>query len=133
MRTMVLQAELLERPRSINFLLQPPMDDERRTHKRVPILVEVNWEGKAGNYDARTSDLSTGGCFIDTAGQVSEGEIIKFKLELPGGEWLELQGEVTYAYVNVGFGVRFTNLSEAVRKRIDWMIETQSDRIDGKQ
>ena len=98
------------------------MTDERRQNKRVPLLVEVMWEAKAGNYEARTSDLSTGGCFVDTIGKVSNGEHIIFKLQLPDGEWMELQGNVTYAYPNVGFGVRFTNLSDANKKTLEKLV-----------
>ena len=98
------------------------MTDERRQNKRVPLLIEVMWEANAGNYEARTSDLSTGGCFVDTIGKVSNGEEIKFKLQLPEGEWMELQGRVTYAYPNVGFGLRFINLSDANKQRLDKLV-----------
>jgi hypothetical protein len=103
--------------------------DERRNSKRVPVLVDVLWEGKTGRHDARTSDLSSGGCFIDTVGHVHEGEIIKFKLLLPGGQWLEVAGEVTYSYPNVGFGVQFRDVSEEDRKRIDWLLKAEAHRL----
>ncbi|MGH9880887.1 MAG: PilZ domain-containing protein [Pyrinomonadaceae bacterium] len=110
------------------------MSDERRNYRRVPVLVEVYWEGKTGRYEARTSDLSSGGCFIDTVGQVTEGERLKFQLQLPNGEWMEAEGEVTYAYSNIGFGVRFTEaLSESDRKKIDWIVKAEAHRLDGKQ
>jgi hypothetical protein len=98
------------------------MSDERRKNKRVPLLVEVMWEAKTGNYEARTSDLSTGGCFVDTIGKAGTGEEIKFKLQLPDGEWMELQGEVTYSYPNVGFGVRFTNLTDGNKKTLEKLV-----------
>ena len=93
----------------------------------------MQWEGITGRREARTSDLSSGGCFIDTVGQVSEGEIIKFKLQLPGGGWMDVEGEVTFADPNVGFGVQFTNVSEEDRKKIDWIVKAESYRLDGKQ
>lgn len=98
------------------------MGDERRRDKRVPLLIEVMWEAKAGNYEARTSDLSTGGCFVDTIGQVTPGEEVHFKLQLPSGEWLELKGEVTYTYPNVGFGLRFLNLPDAHKKTLEDLV-----------
>ncbi len=61
------------------------MGDDRRKHKRAPLLLDMVWEGGAGKYEARTGDIGVGGCFIDSIGQVTVGENINFKLCLPGG------------------------------------------------
>ena len=106
------------------------MTDERRKLQRVPTLIDVVWEGAAGKYEARTGDISAGGCFLDTIGQVSVGETVNFKLRLPSGEWIALEGKVTYAYPNMGFGVRFTNMSEADRKRLEWLIKAEAYRAE---
>jgi c-di-GMP-binding flagellar brake protein YcgR len=98
--------------------------DERRQYSRIPLLLTVIWEGAAGKYEARTSDISVGGCFVDSIGQVAAGEIISFKLQLPAGEWLNVQGEVKYPLPPAGFGVRFINLSEADQKRIELLTRT---------
>jgi len=95
------------------------MSEERRLHSRLPLFLTVVWEGAAGKYEARTSDVSVGGCFIDSIGQVAVGEIISFSLELPAGEWLNVQGEVMYPLPPTGFGVRFTNLSDADQSRLE--------------
>ena len=88
------------------------------------MLLTVIWEGAAGKYEARTSDVSVGGCFVDSMGQVAAGEIISFKLELPAGDWLEVQGEVKYPLPPAGFGVRFINLSETAQKRLEVLTKT---------
>jgi uncharacterized protein (TIGR02266 family) len=103
------------------------MSDERRKNRRVPLLIEVSWEAKTGKYEARTSDLSTGGCFVDTIAQVNIGEQIHFKLQIPNGDWMELDGEVTYAYPNIGFGLRFFNLSEADQQKLESMVNETRD------
>ena len=108
------------------------MTDERRKHKRAPALLDVIWEGGTGKYEARTGDLSTGGCFVDTIGQVTVGETISFKLRLPAGEWLELQGEVVYQYPNMGFGVRFTNVSDSNLKPLAWLVKAEAHRAEKK-
>ncbi len=100
---------------------------EGRNHNRVPLLVEVLWESAAGKYEARTSDISLGGCFIDTIGQVAIGETLSFKLCLPGGEPIDLQGEVMYQLPRTGFGVRFANLSEDQQKRLETLIKSQEE------
>ena len=94
------------------------MTEERRQHLRVPLILTVIWEGAAGKYEARTSDLSLGGCFVDSIGQVAAGEIISFRLQMPAGEWLDVQGEVKYPLPPSGFGVRFINLSDADKAQL---------------
>lgn len=111
------------------------MTQERRNEGRIPVLMEIKLEGTAGNYDARTGDLSNGGCFVETLGKVEVGESISFKLRLPSGEWLELDGQVMYEYPNVGFGLRFTNLSESHQKRLEWLVKAEryrAERQEGK-
>lgn len=108
------------------------MGSERRRHPRVPALFEVEWEGAAGRYEARTSDLSEGGCFVDTIAPASPGEEITFRLRLPAGYRLELRGVVTYHYPNTGFGVRFEAASPEDRKRLEWLVKAEG-RKAGKR
>jgi len=105
------------------------MSDERRRQGRVEAYIEVSWEGASGKYAARTGDIHTGGCFIDSIAEVAVGEIIHFKLRLPSEEWIEVKGEVAYKYPNAGFGVRFVTISsEDDRKRLEWLVKAQAYR-----
>jgi c-di-GMP-binding flagellar brake protein YcgR len=106
------------------------MSDERRKQGRVSAVIDVVWEGATAKYEARTSDLNSEGCFIDSIGHVSVGEIITFKLRLPAEDWIELQAEVVYAFPNTGFGVRFKNVSEAARKRLEWLVKAEAYRAE---
>ena len=109
------------------------MSDERRTQGRVPAFIEVLWEGASGKYEARTGDIHTGGCFIDSIGEVAVGEIVRFKLRLPSEDWIEVKGVVAYRYPNAGFGVRFLSISsEADRKRLEWLVKAESYRLQKK-
>ncbi len=108
------------------------MADERRRHRRVPALFEVVWQGAAGRHEARTSDLSMGGCFIDTIAQAAVGEAVTVKLRLPAGGWLELRGEVAYQFPGIGFGVRFTGASEADRRRLEWLVKAEGRKAEGR-
>ena len=91
------------------------MSDERRRDERVGMPLEVRWEGLSGAHVARISDISVSGCYIETLGQVAEGEDVRFEVMTPTGRWLKLRGDVAHYYPNIGFGVRFKNLSEAER------------------
>jgi Tfp pilus assembly protein PilZ len=87
------------------------MDDERRSGQRWDVMLDAVWDGKSGNYTARITDLSDGGCYMDSLGNVNMGETVNLKLQLPNGEWLELTGEVAHHTPPMGFGVRFPDLS----------------------
>ncbi len=108
------------------------MTDERRKNRRVPILVEVLWEGSAGKYEARTTDLSERGCFVDSIGHAIHGEHIQFKLKLPSGEWLEIEGDVTFADPRIGFGVEFRDMSDADKKKLEWLVKARARDEDKK-
>ena len=106
------------------------VSDERRKDRRVPLLIEMYWAGKSGKHEARTSDLSEGGCFVDTFGEASVGDVITFELQLPNGEWMKIQGEVTFVSPRAGFGVRFTNMAEADRKKMEWLVKAGQYEAD---
>ena len=100
--------------------------EEKRKYRRISVLLDVQWEGATGKYEARTSDISFGGCFIDTIGKADVGETITFKICQPSGDWIELEGEVRYERPRLGFGVKFKNLSaESIQKVIDLVKSEQ--------
>ncbi len=101
------------------------MTDEKRKHERVPVLVEVLWDGGTRRSGARTTDISEGGCFVDTMGHASVGEMIDFKLLLPDGEWITVRGNVVYELPRTGFGVRFTNISDSDRERLKALLKSR--------
>jgi hypothetical protein len=103
---------------------------ERRRHRRVPALFDVVWQGAAGRHEARTADLSLGGCFVDTIAQAAAGEAITLRLLLPAGGSIELRGEVTYQFPNVGFGVRFTAATAADRRRLEWLVRAEGHKAN---
>ncbi len=98
------------------------MKDERREDERVTLSLEANWEGLSGRYRARVSDISLGGCFLDTAGTVTPGEIITFEIKLPDGEWLSLRGEVAFVQPHVGFSLRFSFLTDEEQRSLSQLI-----------
>jgi len=99
---------------------------DRRTEQRWDVCLDAVWDGKSGNYDARVTDLSEGGCYVDTMGEAQVGEVIVFKLQLPDGEWLELSGEVAHQRRPLGFGLRFVNLTEEQHEKLLSSVITKS-------
>ena len=71
----------------------------------------MRWDGLSGEVGARLEDLSLGGCFVNTRGVVTLGELITLEIKLPSGEWLSLRGEVTSHQPAIGFGLVFPFLT----------------------
>lgn len=94
-----------------------------REYVRFPYPMEIVLEFSSGSREARVSDLSLGGCFVDSILDVNEGEAVTFDLRLPTGEWLKLSGDVVYTMPQIGFGIRFTGLSQEQTSQLADTIE----------
>lgn len=99
------------------------MGEEQREFQRARFPMEMRWEGLSGRHVARIYDISLGGCYVETLGQVTQGERIKFEIQLPTGRWLRLQGEVVHVQPNMGFGLRLPHLSEQDRSMLSHLLE----------
>lgn len=95
---------------------------DRRREERFEVCLDAVWDGKSGNYDARVTDLSEGGCYVDTLGDATVGEILSLKLQMPTGDWLELTGEVAHETPPLGFGIRFVHLSDEQAEKVRSLI-----------
>jgi CheY-like chemotaxis protein len=90
------------------------MSELQGQNNPVTVSLDVVWQGSSGKQDARMSEISMAGCFIDSRVQGrSLGDIVEFKVHLPGGPWVSLQGELVTEDYPIGFGLRFTHLTEA--------------------
>jgi hypothetical protein len=96
--------------------------EERRTDLRVPLNLPARYDGLSGAVEARVEDISVSGCFINTRGQVNEGETINVEIQLSSGELLHLPGRVTSHQPGIGFGVAFDNLSSEQMGRLLQLI-----------
>ena len=93
-----------------------------RKQERTPISLKIILEWSSGKREARITDLSLGGCFIDCLTPISEGEPVSFKIKISEREFLDLRGEIVYVFRGVGFGVRFFSLSEADQITLEHLI-----------
>lgn len=95
---------------------------ERRREDRWEVCLEAVWDGKSGNRGSRVTDLSDGGCYVDSLSEACVGEALQIKLQLPSGDWLELAGVVAHRTPPLGFGVRFINLTAEQTKALSSLI-----------
>jgi Tfp pilus assembly protein PilZ len=93
-----------------------------RKQERITFLTEIVLTFLSGRRQARISDLSVGGCFVDSIVDVREGEEVEVELKLPSGEKLPLLGRVAYVLPGNGFGVAFVNVPEERQKILDDLV-----------
>ena len=93
-----------------------------RKHERSTFLTEVLLESSSGRREARISDVSEGGCFVDTIVTMGPGEEVSLSGTLEGGEKFAVTGKVAYVMEGFGFGVEFTDISDTVRQAINEIL-----------
>jgi PilZ domain len=98
------------------------MRKERRTDFRVPLNLPARYDGLSGAHEAKIEDISLGGCFVNTRGQVDPGEAITVEVKLPSGEWLQLKGAVTTYQPGIGFGIIFSNVTTEQEHTLQQLI-----------
>jgi len=97
---------------------------ERRALQRYKANIEVEWEGLVGRKPGTISDMSGVGCFILCTGEVEDGENVKIFFPLTDGRKIQLWGEVTNHVYEIGFAIRFIELSEAQKDFLEVFVET---------
>ncbi|MBK9163269.1 MAG: PilZ domain-containing protein [Acidobacteria bacterium] len=87
----------------------PPRPE--RQQNRVSYVVEIILDSSVGRRSSRISDLSLGGCYVESIASYREGEEVAFELR-SGETELRFTGEVAYVLEGFGFGLKFTDLGE---------------------
>ncbi len=99
------------------------MGTERRNNPRAPVNLDVNWEGYIGPRKGMISDISTTGCFVLCSGEVLDGQRVCISVKLPKGKSIAIWGEVVNHVDEIGFAVRFTNVSAAEKKFLSKLVD----------
>jgi hypothetical protein len=95
---------------------------ERRSTNRYPVELDIEWEGPAGRLPGSLSDISIDGCFVLCSGEVEEGERVRIFVPLADGMRVEFSGVVANCVFEIGFGVKFDQLSNAQRELLIKMV-----------
>ncbi len=97
---------------------------ERRTVERLQGNIDIEWEGLVGRKAGTISDISPIGCFVLCSGEVEDGETIKLFFPLTDGRNIQLWGEVSNHVFEIGFAVKFIELSDAQQEFLEVFVET---------
>lgn len=86
-----------------------------RKHERSTFLTEIVLESASGKRQARISDVSEGGCFVETITTARPGEEVTISGKLDGAWDFSLTGKVAYVLDGLGFGMQFDELSDEAK------------------
>ncbi len=98
------------------------MTDKRR-FPRVTWLVEaqVHYRDEDVHWDVRLTDISEGGCFVDTLVPLGPGSAVIVKVKDSTGE-LQVPGKILYGQQTIGSAISFDPLEPSTRLRIQKII-----------
>jgi hypothetical protein len=90
--------------------------------------VECRIEGASGRSEIRLTDLSPGGCFVDTSMSFTAGAHLTLYAMLDGSE-VALPGRVIPMKAGSGFGfaIDLEALDQASRERLEAYIKARSE------
>lgn len=100
---------------------------DRRSNDRFPVNIEIEWEGLVGRKSGTISDLSPTGCFVLCSGEVQDGENVKIFFPLTDGRKIQFWGEIVNHVFEIGFAMRFIELSEAQKDFLEKFVDTLRD------
>lgn len=89
----------------------------------VTVSMDVVWQGSASKQDARMSEISMEGCYIDdrVLGR-SIGDVVAFKVHLAAGPWVALQGHLVEMDYPMGFGLKFCELTDGDKRLLEQVV-----------
>lgn len=104
--------------------------DDRRAHTRVAGPFD-GW--RLGLLDTPVSifDLSIGGCFVNATHAQQPGQVIKLKIDVPEEGWIRVKALSLNRHRELGFAVRFVEISDVDARRLDRAIRRLSGDLDG--
>ena len=86
-----------------------------RKYHRFSQMIEIHLESDSGRHEAHISDISLGGCFVDSIAAAKEGEVVRFDLTMEERSF-HLVGEVAYVFPGNGYGIKFTEIPDGFEK-----------------
>jgi hypothetical protein len=106
-------------------------DAERRgtTRHMVTMGADVVEFSSGARFSTRTTDLGTGGCFVDTTYPFPVGSKVQLKLH-KGKSSFEILGTVVYSQSGLGMGIAFDQISPQQQVALaEWLSEVTGERI----
>ena len=98
-----------------------------RTTPRFTFIAEAEIVGL--KVCARVSELSVGGCYIDSINPLPRGTDVRFRIRY-GCSTCEFSGTVIYTHAGFGMGVAFGELTAEQRSTLDVWLDELARKLD---
>lgn len=89
--------------------------EDRRTHDRSRLIVDVFFDGEDVTGVASTKDISLGGLYLNTQAKIPQGAVLLVRIPFRSDVEVVCRAEVIYSEPGRGLGVRFKDLSDETR------------------
>ncbi|HKR21968.1 MAG TPA: PilZ domain-containing protein, partial [Pyrinomonadaceae bacterium] len=93
--------------------------EERRSHDRSRLIVDVFFDGKDVTGVASTKDISPGGLYMNTQADIPEGALLVVRIPFRQDVQAVCNAVVVYSNPGRGVGLRFQDLSDEVRAMLE--------------
>jgi c-di-GMP-binding flagellar brake protein YcgR len=111
---------------ALNFEFPVPkaVDQEKRQYQRAkaPLSIEILMPGAAIPSRSQTSDISLGGCYVESNFTMAVGTKVEVGLWL-GEEKIVTHAEVVTRHASFGNGLRFADLSLESRNKLSRFLQ----------
>lgn len=87
------------------------LHEERRSHDRSRLIVDVFFNGEDATGIASTKDIGLGGLYMNTKAALPEGALLTIRIPFSDDQQVVVNGEVVYSNPGHGVGVRFHGLT----------------------
>lgn len=98
--------------------------EDRRVVRRYAVNIDIEWEGAIGRQKGTISDVSLLGCFVLCTGEVDNGEAVKIFFPIGDGMKIQFIGEVLNHVFEIGYGVKFKNLTEPQKEFLGKLVKS---------
>ena len=89
--------------------------EERRSHDRSRLIVDVFFDGIDATGVASTKDISPGGLYLNTKAEIPEGALLVVRIPFRNDVQVVTNAVVVYSDPGSGVGLRFQDLSDEAR------------------
>ncbi|MFN7926741.1 MAG: PilZ domain-containing protein [Blastocatellia bacterium] len=103
---------------------------DRRRYRRVDTGYPVTLFCQGETYRVKATNLSIGGVFIATKLPLQAGALVHLRLNLPDRTFIQATAQVRFIQAEVGVGVRFLEIAESDRARIQEIIDKSAAEKD---
>jgi hypothetical protein len=101
---------------------------ERRKHPRLSRAFDGNWRGASGGSTCRISDLSLGGCYVQTKSVPAKGADTTVTIRFGESHVMTFPAKVMSADPGIGFGVEFKPMTRDVAKELQSVIDAMQNQ-----